>query len=77
MSTRESLEYQIARLTVTPGDVIVFKTKTMLTAEQGERIRSMIIEIVPHARAMVLGGGAEIDLLTAAELRERLDENTI
>jgi serine phosphatase RsbU (regulator of sigma subunit) len=74
MSTKPDLEYRIAKLTLQPGDVIVFKTDKMLTAETAHRIRESIKEIVPHVRALVLDGGAEIEIMTSRQLREKLDE---
>lgn len=69
----DDLTYRIAKLEAKPGDVLVFTTKKPITMEAATRIRADITRLIPHLRVLICDGGAEVSLLTAAELRERLD----
>lgn len=67
----DDLEFKIARLDLQPGDILVLKCKQHLPREACDRIRDMMKNVTAGHKTIVLDGGLEIAILTAAEIAER------
>ena len=66
------LEYRIAKLSVSPGDVLVVKVDRPITNESGASIRDSVASYLPTgARVLVLGDAIDLSVLTKAEIDAR------
>lgn len=71
MSAIDDIEFKIARLDLRPGDILVFKCKERLPSEAVARMRYDVGKYLGGHRALVLDGGLDIAVLTAAEIESR------
>lgn len=72
-TSTDPLEYQIARLELGPGDVLVFKASKALTREGADRVTRAVRSILgDHQKVMILDDGHDLAVLTAAELQARM-----
>jgi hypothetical protein len=73
-ATEEDLEeFKIGRLELGPDDILVFKTSKSLTMQAAEHITRAVRSVFGDGRkVMILDGGLEIAVLTAAELQARI-----
>jgi hypothetical protein len=65
------LEYQIARLQLRPGDVLVLKIAQYLPMEAMKRIKDDLDRLVPGIPAMVLDPNVDLSVLTREEIEQR------
>lgn len=72
MSTAD-IDYRIAKLETKPGDILVFTTPRMLSAEMADHLRKYVARVLPDIQVLVVGGGADVSLLTREELAGRLE----
>ena len=68
------LDFTIAKLELKPGDIVVLKFPQRLSHEQMMHVREYWKTICPSVKALILESGAEITLLTKAELERQLGE---
>lgn len=69
----DPLEYQIARLALGPGDILVFSTPRTLSRDAFDRIRKTLQELLGDSRkVLILDAGCELSALTAEDLQERM-----
>jgi hypothetical protein len=64
-------QFQIARLELKPGDILVLKAPGFLPATAQARIKSDLERICPGVKCMVLEGGMELAVLTREEIEQR------
>lgn len=65
-------EFQIAKLTLAPGDVLVIRSDRPLDREQVMRINEHMRKLVPHDnKVMVIDKTFELSVLTRAEIEAR------
>jgi hypothetical protein len=72
MSDMESVRFEIARLDLRPGDILVLRFQDRLRPEAIENIRRTMKDVVGDHRCLILENGAELAVLTAAELEDKL-----
>lgn len=60
-------EFRIAKLQLEPGDLLVLKVKDRIPASGVDRIRGMMVAASGGHKVLVLEGGAELAVLTAAQ----------
>jgi hypothetical protein len=72
MSDMESVRFEIARLDLRPGDILVLRFQDRLRPEAIEHIRLTMKDVAGDHRCLVLENGAELAVLTAAELKDKL-----
>src|SRR3954463_10114530 len=71
-------EFEIAKLSLSPGDVLVIKTKFALTQDLGRRIHDHVMKILqPGVRALVLPPDTDLSVLTKADIDTRCQDDII
>jgi hypothetical protein len=64
----EIAHFEIAKLNLAPGDIVVVKSDLHLTKDQTNYIDAMIRQHIPEGcEVMVLGGGLDIAVLKKGE----------
>lgn len=71
MSSIEDIEFKIARLDLRPGDILVVKCETKLTADMARRMQEVITRVTRGHRTLILEKGTDLAILTAAEIEAR------
>ena len=67
----DDLEFRIARIDLRPGDTLVLKYPRPLSQEQRRNLMEAMKSASGGHRVMVLDGGLDLAVLTAAEIAER------
>lgn len=62
----ETIQIDIAKLELRPGDMIVLRYDMMLTFEQREAIIRAVEQYIPDHQVMVFDGGATVEILRPA-----------
>lgn len=65
-------EFAIAKLELQPGDVLVLKFPEKLSREQMDNVRQAFSGAFSGFKAMILDGGADIAVLSAKEIEQRM-----
>jgi len=66
--TDEVTRFEIAKLELAPGDILVVKTELILSKEQTAYIETMFKQHIPEScSVMVVGGGLDIGVLKKAD----------
>jgi hypothetical protein len=63
-----NLEYQIARLELRPGDILVIKLAAKLSHHAIATIKSDLDRLMPEYRAIILDGGMDLSVLSRAQI---------
>ncbi len=71
MTATDDIEFNIARLDLRPGDILVVKLKDRVNTAALTHWREGLGHILPDNKCMILEGGADLAVLTAAEIAER------
>jgi hypothetical protein len=66
------LTYQIARLALRPGDILVIRVAQKLSAATVAALKGDIDQVMPEYRAIILDGGMDLSVLT----REQIDQTS-
>jgi len=56
-------EWEVAKLDLRPGDVIVFRVARNLTAEEADRIKTRCLLEFPENKCLVLAPGVDIEIV--------------
>lgn len=65
--------YEIAKLRMEPGDVLVIKVHAVLTADVAKKIRDQIANQIPgKAPVILIDKNVDLSLLTRAEIEQRV-----
>ena len=60
----EITRFEIAKLELTPGDIVLIKTDMVLSREQAERLQKMVDDMVPRdVKVLVLSAGVTLEVL--------------
>jgi hypothetical protein len=70
-SDLSDLEFKVGRLDLKPGDLLVAKFKERLPQTAIGRIRESFNAVIPGVKVLVLENGADLAILTAAEIEAR------
>jgi len=66
--TEDIARFEIAKLELAPGDIVVVKTELHLSKEQTGYIENFVRQHIPDdCDVMVLGGGLTIEVLKKSE----------
>lgn len=69
---RQTLRVEIAKLTLSPGDILVLKVDEYLSQEQVERLKVQMSAQLPSTiKTIILGKGLSLAVLTRAEIEQR------
>lgn len=63
----EELSFEIARLEMKPGDVLVVRPQRPVPAEAAMRIQSYVARALPNTKILVIDPGMELSVVTKAE----------
>lgn len=64
VSAAELLEaIEVEHLTLTPGDILVFKCQNLLTRDEFDAIREHVKLVLPDTKVLVVEGGADLAVL--------------
>lgn len=63
-----SLTYEVQRLRLEPGDVLVVKSKRRITSEMTQRLKEHLAMIVPNNKVLVLDDDLSVEVLTFEQL---------
>ena len=68
---KDNMIFQIAKLTLKPGDVLVFRTEWRLKEEAAHRLTETFLAFLkeaghPDTKVLVLGPGATLEILEHA-----------
>jgi hypothetical protein len=77
MTKAKNIEFQIAKLELRPGDILVVKSARPLSAETAARLRQILEQAVGGHRCMVLESGLDLSILTIADLQALLAKSDI
>lgn len=75
MTDLDGIEFKIAKLGLGPDDVLVLRFKQILSDTTHKRARNYIQSIIGDQKLMILDGGIDLAILTAAEIKERLSDD--
>jgi hypothetical protein len=65
--------FEIAKLQLTPGDVLVVKTDRPMSQDATERTRKHLTGILPQGvKTMIIDRGVDLSILTKTEIDERI-----
>jgi len=65
--------FEIAKLQLQHGDVLVVKTDRPMSNEATERVRKHLAGILPQGvKTMIIDRGVDLSILTKAEIDERI-----
>jgi hypothetical protein len=65
-------EFQIAKLQLRAGDVLIVKVANLLSVEAAQRLHSHIDSVVPAGvKVLVVGSDIDLSMLTAEEIQAR------
>lgn len=67
----EDVEFKISRLDLRPGDILVIRCKQHVRLETVDLIREQLRDVIGAHKVMILDGGADLAILTAAEIEKR------
>lgn len=65
------LEFQIAKLQLAPGDILVAKFGQGLTFEAAQAVREQFCGAVPGHRVLIIDCDLDLSVLTRAEIESR------
>jgi hypothetical protein len=71
MTAIDDIEFKIARLDLRSGDILVMRFKERLSRQQVDHMRATIDPIIKGHKVLVLESGADLAILTAAEIEAR------
>ncbi|MES2030862.1 MAG: hypothetical protein V4477_16905 [Pseudomonadota bacterium] len=71
MSDIDELEVKVQRLDLQVGDVLVLSAKQHLPESAHRYLRSTLSAVAPGHRVIVLDGGMQLAVLTAAQIAAR------
>jgi hypothetical protein len=71
MSAIDDIEFKIARLDLRPGDILVVRCPFLITDTTALRLGAAVREATGGHRALILDGGMDLAVLTAAEIEAR------
>ena len=63
--------FHVSRLDLRPGDILVLRFKQYLAPNVPARIKADLADVAKGHRVMILDNGADLAVLTAAEIEER------
>lgn len=67
------IRFEIARLDLRPGDLLVLKIKERLPMEGMRRVKEMMEGAIGGHKCLVLEGGADLAILTAADIEAKTE----
>lgn len=67
----DDIEFKISRLDLRPGDILVVRCPFLITAATAARLAAAVKEATGGHRALILDGGMDLAILTAAEIEAR------
>lgn len=73
MSDVDNLDLKVQRLDLQEGDVLVVSAKQPLPERAHEFLRAKLSAAAPGHRIMVLDGGLQLAVLTAAQIKARTE----
>lgn len=66
----EDLEFQIARLELSPGDALVAQVDRPITDEAASRIRAAIERVIPKTKVLVIPPGMVLTVVGKADVKK-------
>lgn len=66
--TENDLTFAIGRLDLRQGDILVVKCSDHVCSEIADRIRRYVANVVPGHTCLILDGGLDLAVLTAADI---------
>jgi hypothetical protein len=73
VSDVDGLDLKIQHLDLKEGDVLVVSAKQPLPERVSEFLRARLSAVAPGHRIMVLDGGLQLSVLTAAQIKARTE----
>jgi hypothetical protein len=71
VADHDDLEFEIARLDLQPGDILVARFKERLPLTAINHIRETFNRVVPNVKCLGLENGADLAILSATEIEAR------
>ncbi|SHJ71170.1 hypothetical protein SAMN05444159_1290 [Bradyrhizobium lablabi] len=71
MSAIDDIKFKIARLDLRPGDILVLKLKDRIPRDAVDSFRKTLRAVTGGHKCLVLENGADLAILTAAEIEAR------
>jgi hypothetical protein len=66
----EDLEFQIAKLTLVPGDAIVARVDRPITSEASARLQAALERAIPRTKVVVISPGVDLTVVSKVEAKK-------
>lgn len=66
-----NIDFEIARLDLQPGDMVVLKLRDRVPREALDHFRKTMMDVTRGHKCLILENGADLAILTAAEIEAR------
>lgn len=74
---RRNLVYEVQRLRLSPGDIVVLKTKEAISEARAHALRKALTQVLaPDTKSMILADGLELGVVSRASLPPPMPEDT-